>query len=245
MDKNFEVFYQEDPEDSPALTHRHLTTTQVSTSQEASNIPEEIVLEEKTSDLLALLTAHAGGDSPSVPIVPWPPTPAPTHAATADVTKKKRKRGKTAKGSEEGKIPHPTQQSPTKEAKITKAHQKKCATPRTDKGTEGEQRPKPTIWNPAFVLSSGDPVTSKASLKDPQKGRSGLVFECLEKTLLLSKDMQELQGLRKRELFLSLKRDLAKVKFHPLALPSFFVIYLINHWHYFFFFTSSARVFRC
>ena len=150
--------------------------------------------------------------------------------------KKKRKRGKTAKGSKEGEIPHLTQQLPTKEARTTKAHQKKCATSGTGKGIEEEQRPKLTIWNPAFVLSLGDLVTFEASLRDPQKGRLGLVFECLEKTFLLSKDMQELQGLRKRKLFLSLKRDLAKVKFHPLTLPSFSAIYLINHSHYFFFF---------
>jgi len=70
LDKDFEVFYQEDPKDSLAPSHCHLTTTQVSTSQEASNISVAMVLEEKTPDLLALLTTHDGGDSPAVPIVP-------------------------------------------------------------------------------------------------------------------------------------------------------------------------------
>ena len=167
MDKDFEVFYQEDPEDSLAPTHHHLTTAQVSTNQEASNIPKEMVLEEKTLDLLALLTAHVRGDSPVVLIVPRPPTLAIAHAAIANVIKKKRKKGKTTEGSEEGDIPHLTQQLPTKDASNTKAHQKKCAAPGTGKGTEGEQRPKLTIWNPPFVLSSGDPVTSKASFRDP------------------------------------------------------------------------------
>ena len=95
----------------------------------------------------------------------------------------------STEGSEEGENPHLTQQLPTKEASNTKAHKKKCAAPGTGKGIEGEQRPKPTIWNPPFVFSSGDPVTSKASLRDPWKGRSGLVFECLEKALLLPEDM--------------------------------------------------------
>ena len=125
-----------------------------------------MVLEEKTLDLLALLTAHVGGDFLVMLIVPRPPTLALAHAALANVIKKKRKRGKTIEGSEEGDIPL-TQQLPTKEASNTKAHQKKCAAPGTSKGTEGEQRPKLTIWNPPFVLSSGDPVTSKASLRDP------------------------------------------------------------------------------
>lgn len=166
MDKDFEVFYQEDPEDSPALTCLHLVVAQVSTSQEALNVTEAMVLEEKTLDLLALLTAHAGGDSPMVPIVPRPPTPALAQIATLEATKKKRKRGKATKGTEEGEISQPTQQPPTKEPRTTRAHQKKGTAFGTNKSTEGEQRPKPTIWNLAFVLSSGDLVTTETSLRD-------------------------------------------------------------------------------
>ena len=91
MDKDFKVFYQEDPKDSLAPTYHHLTTAQVSTNQEALNIPKEMVLEEKTPDLLALLTAHAGGDSSIVLIVPRPLTLALAHAAIANVTKRKGK----------------------------------------------------------------------------------------------------------------------------------------------------------
>lgn len=64
------------------------------------------------------------------------------------------------------------------------------------------------------MLSSGDLVIFKASFRDAQKGRSGLVSECLEKAFLLLEDMQELKGLRKCEVFLSLKRDLAKVSLY-------------------------------
>ena len=63
------------------------------------------------------------------------------------------------------------------------------------------------------MLSTRDLVTSKATLKD----RFGLVFKCLEKALLLPDDMQELKGLRKREVFLSLKRDLVKIGFYTLV----------------------------
>jgi len=77
LDKDFEVFYREDPKNSPTLTHHHLATTWVSTSQEATNILEVMVLDEKTPDLLALLTAHAGGNSLMVPVVPQPPTLTP------------------------------------------------------------------------------------------------------------------------------------------------------------------------
>lgn len=70
IDKGFEVFYRADPQDSLAVAHHHLIAAQVSTSQEATGIPEAMVLEEKTLDLLALLTAHARGDTLVVPIMP-------------------------------------------------------------------------------------------------------------------------------------------------------------------------------
>ena len=53
-----------------------------------------------------------------------------------------------------------------------------------------------------------------ANLRDHQKGRLGLVAECLKKALYLSEDMQELRSFRKCEVFLSLKRDLTKVYNH-------------------------------
>lgn len=125
-----------------------------------------MVLEEKTLDLLALLTAHVGGDTLMVPIVPRPPTPAPLHTPAIDAPEKKRKRGKWSEGFEEGEIPKSTQQPSTKELRVTRAQQKKGATTRLGKSTDGKQRSKATIWNLAFVLSLGDPVTSEASLRD-------------------------------------------------------------------------------
>ena len=44
-----------------------------------------------------------------------------------------------------------------------------------------------------------------ANLRDPKKGSSGLVVECLEKALCLLEDMAELKSFRKREVFLALK----------------------------------------
>ena len=61
--------------------------------------------EEKTPDFLALLTAHAGGSSPAVVVVPQPPTPAATQTSLADAGDKKRKRAQGSKepeGTEEG-----------------------------------------------------------------------------------------------------------------------------------------------
>lgn len=152
-----------------------------------------MVLEEKTLDLLALFTAHAGHNTPTVPVVPRPPTPAPTRAPSGDASEKKRKRGKGSGGTEEGEITCPVQQPPAKESRVTRAQQKKKSTSSgSSKGTEGEQRSKALIWNPDFVLSSRDPVMDDASLRDPQKGKSGILSKYLEKALLLPKDMHEL-----------------------------------------------------
>ena len=60
-----------------------------------------MMLKEKTLDLLALLTAHAGGASPVVPVVPQPPTPAPTRAASGDAMDKKKKIVQWGKGLED------------------------------------------------------------------------------------------------------------------------------------------------
>lgn len=101
------------------------------------------------------------------------------------------------------------------------AQEKKGTSTGTSKSTEGKQSSKATIWNPAFVLNPGDPVISEASLRDAQKGKSGLVSKCLEKAFLLLEDMQELKGLRKCEVFLSFKTDLAKVSLYICTLLQF------------------------
>nr|POE74894.1 hypothetical protein CFP56_22092 [Quercus suber] len=67
--------------------------------------------EERTPDLLVLLTAYARGSSSAVSIPPRPPTP----AVTAEAVNKKCKQGQGGKGAEvaeEGEIFEP----PVKEA---------------------------------------------------------------------------------------------------------------------------------
>ena len=55
-----------------------------------------------------------------------------------------------------------------------------------------------------------------ANQRDPQKGGSGIVAECLKKALCLLEVMQAFRSFRKCEIFLLLKRDLTKVYNHPL-----------------------------
>ena len=92
--KDFKVLYrQEDLEDLPSTLHCQLSPASVSTSQEETNIPEGMMFEEKTLNLLALLTAHARGASLAILVVPRPPTPALTLVSSGDVIEKKRKMG--------------------------------------------------------------------------------------------------------------------------------------------------------
>ena len=125
--------------------------------------------EEKTPDLLALLTAHAEGSSPAVAMTPHPPTLVAMHASHADATNKKRKWGQGSKGSEdteEGEVSKP----PTKEARAGKRQPKKPAHIRIFKEVGGDQPKKASIWRPIFTLSSSNSVLDDANLRDPKNG---------------------------------------------------------------------------
>ena len=83
-----------------------------------------MVFEERTPDLLALLTAHVGGASLAISVVPRPLTPTLTCASSGDAAEKKRKKGQGGKGpegTEEGEITHSSQQPSAKGARTTKA----------------------------------------------------------------------------------------------------------------------------
>ena len=61
--------------------------------------------------------------------------------------------------------------------------------------------PEPRAWLPAPMFR-GEPMTDDASIRDYNGGISYHVASVLEETLLLPKDMVELRGLRKNEVFL-------------------------------------------
>ena len=63
------------------------------------------------------------------------------------------------------------------------------------------QQPQPQAWLPAPMLG-GEPLTDDASIRDYNGGIGCQVALALEETLLLPKDMVELQGLRRNEVFL-------------------------------------------
>ena len=60
-------------------------------------------------------------------------------------------------------------------------------------------------------MLGGEPMTDDASIRDCNGGIGCHVTFVLEETLLLPKDMVELRGLRKNEVFLQAKRFLGIV----------------------------------
>lgn len=50
-------------------------TAQINANQEVSNIPEGMVIQKSTPNLLALLETHARGDSPAILVDPRPAAP--------------------------------------------------------------------------------------------------------------------------------------------------------------------------
>ena len=69
---------------------------------------------------------------------------------------------------------------------------------------------KPQAWLPAPMLG-GKPLMDDASIRDFNGGKGCHVASILEETLLLPKDMVELRGFKRNEVFLYTKRFLGMV----------------------------------
>ena len=80
-------------------------------------------------------------------------------------------------------------------------------------------------WTPSIVLD-GVSLPSDASIRDFQQGKAGYIANAVEKALLLPSDMAYLKSIRKHEVFLSLKRDLAMVS--PSPNPLYIYIYIFK-----------------
>ena len=64
-----------------------------------------------------------------------------------------------------------------------------------------------------------------ASLRDFREGESAYVADTLERSPLLPTDMAEFEGLRRQEVFLSIKRYLRMVR-----LPTFVILVILVLW---------------
>ena len=87
-------------------------------------------------------------------------------------------------------------------------------------------------------MLGGEPLTDDASIRDYNGGIGCQVASALEETLLLPKDMVELRGLRRNEVFLQAKRCLGMVCIVILLLLLyiyFSFIFFLNPPFFFFF----------
>lgn len=85
------------------------------------------------------------------------------------------------------------------------------------------------------------PLPADASIRDFQQESAGYVAEVVEQALLLPSDIADLRSMRKHEVFLSLKRDLAMVSPLPSnILLSFFILYNILSFSSFLLFNHAS-----
>ena len=75
------------------------------------------------------------------------------------------------------------------------------------------QLPEPQAWLPTPMLG-GEPLTDDASIRDFNGGIGCHVASVLEETLLLPRDMVELRGFKRSEVFLHTKRFLGIVRYY-------------------------------
>ena len=101
---------------------------------------------------------------------------------------------------------------PIREEEAQRAAKQQKVSQESHRGVERVdiQPPEPQAWLPTPMLG-GEPLKDDASIRDFNGGIRCHVASALEQTLLLPKDMVELRGLRKNEVFLNAKRYLGMV----------------------------------
>ena len=181
------------------------------------NTPEDMGIQRKPQhSLQELLESQPGrGEAGRLtqPKLPPPPPKSPHRAPqttppsrTEQPDPKRRREPKGKEVVETGRTHSSSEEEahrPTKQLKIGHA---------PSRGPEmGEvQQSEPRAWLPAPMLG-GEPLTNDASIRDYSGGIGCHVASALEEVLLLPKDMVELRGLRRNEVFLQAKRCLGMV----------------------------------
>ena len=154
----------------------------------------------------------------SKPLSPQSKLPPPFHPADP-----KRKRASKGKEPMDGGRSRSSQEEDearrvSKQLKIMHLGQEK------EVATQSESQ----AWLPALMLY-GEPLMDNASLRDFRGGEGAYVADALERSLLLPVDMAELGGLRRQEVFLSIKRYLGMVRLPTLVAPLILVLWFPTH----------------
>ena len=203
-------------------------------SSPSQSVPEDMGIQRKPQRSLQELLENQPGrgqaGKPAQPQLP-PPLPKspprapqpPPYSRTEHADPKRRREPKGKEAMETGRPRSSTKEEahrPTKQQRISHASSREPK--------RGEvQLPEPQAWLPAPMLG-GEPLTDDASIKDYNGGIGCHVASVLEETLLLPKDMVELRGLKRNEVFLQTKRFLGMVCIFPITVPffSFFFFFI-------------------
>ena len=93
-------------------------------------------------------------------------------------------------------------------------------------------------------MLGGEPLTDDASIRDFNEGIGCHVASVLEETLLLPRDMVELRGFKRSEVFLHTKRFLGMLCVYFFTIFLLFIFILDTILILFFFFSFFKRLFK-
>ena len=212
--------------DLTVFTNNYEVFNQPSPSQ---NEPEDVGIQRKPQrSLQELLESQPGrgeAGKPSQPQLPPPPPKSPPRApqppSLSRVEQVNPKRRKEPKGKEVMEPGRP-RSSLEEEAHRPTKQQKTSHAPSRGSERGDVQLPEPHVWLLAPMLG-GEPLTDDASIRDYNGSIGCHVASVLEETLLLPRDMVELRGLRRNEVFLQTKRFLGMVRIYLFTVFSFFL----------------------
>ena len=194
----------------------------------SQNVPEDMGIQRKPQhSLQELLESQPGRGEAGKPSQPKPPPPLPKSplcipqpplpSRIEQVDLKRRRKPKGKEVMEPGR-PHSSSEEeahrPTKQQRTSHA---------PSRGSErGDvQLPEPQAWLLAPMLG-GEPLTDDASIRDYNGSISCHVALVLEETLLLPRDMVELRGFKRSEVFFHTKRFLGMVCVYFFTVFSFY-----------------------
>ena len=181
------------------------------------SLPEEMGIQRKPQKSLLELIENqpgkAGPEKSAQPKLPRPPPKSPPRAPpptlpfrVEQVDPKRRREQKGKDVVETGRL------CPTSEEKAQQAAKQQKVSHAPSRGAErGDIQPlAPEAWLPAPMLG-GELLMDNTTIRDFNGGIGCHVVSALEQTLLLPRNMAELRGLRKNEIFLNTKRYLGMV----------------------------------
>ena len=181
------------------------------------NLPDKMGIQRKPlKSLLELIENQLGRGEPGKsaqprlppPLPKSPPcVPQPTLPSRTEQVDPKRRREQKGKNIMETGRPRPTNEEDAhraaKQQKVS--HAPSRGVERTD-----SKFLEPQVWLLALMLG-GEPLMDDASIRDFNGGIRCHIASALKQTLLLPKDMVELRGFRRSEVFLHTKRFLGMV----------------------------------